>query len=173
MGKAWRRESRGRRPTDHITGAFMDDADETEPPSESNEAAEADRPREKWSKKSNAAAARWADPEFRECTLAKRRATIAARKQPAAPAGAAPELSPADTLARQRRSASRKRFIDDEEGWMAERLAEGAEWRARLNNDEWKRERQKRRAEASARGYANRAKNRAAGPATEQPDESS
>jgi len=169
MGKSWRRREIGR--PNQITGAFMDE-DSDEPPPESTEPASDDAAPAKWSKRSRAAAARWADPEFRERTLAKRRATIAARKQRSAAAAPSsppppPELSAADTLARERRRASRQRLFDDEEGWMADRLATGAEWRERLNNDDWKRERQRRRTEASARGYANR---RAASGSAEKAD---
>ena len=100
-----------------------------------------------WSHRSTEKRSLWADPEQREAMLAKRRATIAAKKALLGipPPPPKPPLAPAVA---KRAEALRLRF-SDETAWMDNRLAAGAEKRAMLNNDEVKAEQQRQRKEVA------------------------
>ena len=103
---------------------------------------------QEWSRRSTAKRNFWAHPERREAMLAKRRATIASKREqqpPTVPLPAKPPRSPAVA----KRAASLSQRFTDEESWMNRRLADGADWRARLNNDEYKKERQRKRSEVA------------------------
>ena len=100
-----------------------------------------------WSHRSTEKRSLWADPEQRATMLAKRRATIAAKKALLGipPPPPKPPLAPAVA---KRAEALRLRF-SDETAWMDNRLAAGAEKRAMLNNDESKAEQQRQRKEVA------------------------
>ena len=102
-----------------------------------------------WNHRSNKKRALWADPERRKAMLAKRRATTAAKQAPLTtpPEPFKAEMSPGAT---KRAEALRLRFAD-EATWMDNRLAAGAEKRARLNNNEYKAERQRQRQKVARR----------------------
>jgi hypothetical protein len=115
-----------------------------------------------WSDRSTKQRAMWADPERRAQMLAKRRATIAAKR--AREGLPPPEARKAvlDATAQKRSDALKLRFAD-EEAWMERRLEAGSELRARRDNEEYKRERQRQRSEvARARAAARKAKAAAA-----------
>mmetsp|Transcript_4098 Transcript_4098/g.5368 ORF Transcript_4098/g.5368 Transcript_4098/m.5368 type:complete len:403 (-) Transcript_4098:35-1243(-) len=59
---------------------------------------------------------------------------------------------------KKRSDAMKKRYRQNNE-WMEDRLKDGEELRSRLNNDEYKKERQRKRAEVARRRYENRRKN--------------
>lgn len=116
-----------------------------------------------WNPRSVKQRAYWTDTERREKVLAKRRATLAAKNamQMRKPVPKAKDMSEAT---QKRAEALRLRYAN-EEAWMRQRLDAGAAQRARLNNDDFKRERQAKRSEAMRRSHA--ARRRAAAPVTD------
>ena len=154
-------KSKGRRPK--LSGAFMpSDDDEESLVSDADTGGEdASNPesdaRPDWSVRSMTHAERWADPEYKARVLAKRRATLAAKgKVPKAK-----ERAPL-TGGAKIKSEKIKLMVEDEQEWMKQRLAAGAERRALLNNPELKRHKQLQRAEAAKRRAATRKANKAA-----------
>ena len=117
-----------------------------------------------WSSRAQTARACWARPEYRDAVLAKRSATMAAKKSKLPPKQPRPPLSEAV----QKRSDAMRLLRTDEEAWLKKRLAAGAERRAALNNDEVKRQKQLERSEAAKKRHAARkAKVASAGPSSE------
>lgn len=95
----------------------------------------------------------WSNATRRESIISKRRATIAGKRAESLEPPKPPKR-PMSPSAQVRSEALKLRYAD-EDAWMSARLASGAEKRARLNNDAWKRERQRQRSEvARARSAA-------------------
>ena len=92
----------------------------------------------------------WAQPEFREKVLAKRRATLEAKGR--APRSTRPPLDEAA----QKRSDAMRLLRSDEERWITRRLATGVDQRALRNSDELKRQRQEQRAEVARKRWEGR-----------------
>jgi hypothetical protein len=105
-----------------------------------------------WSSRATKCKALWANETYRTRALAKRRQTIAHKGKTRPPKLARPPLSPAA----QQRSDSMRLLRRDEEAWMRERLAAGADQRARLRDDGLKREMQRQRSEVAAKRHAAR-----------------
>ena len=105
-----------------------------------------------WSSRAQTAQACWAQPEYREAVLAKRAATSASKRSKLPPKPPRPPLSPS----LQRRSDAIRLLRTDEEAWLTQRLAAGAERRDLLNNDDAKRRKQLERSEAARKRHVQR-----------------
>ena len=131
-----------------LSGAFLPEDDNA--PSLTDEDARgqndegSDAPVE-WSNKATTVSERFQDPGYRERVLTKRRATL--QKKGKAPRRK--EERPPLSAAGQIKSDKMKLMVDDEEAWMTQRLAAGAERRSLLNNPQLKRQKQLERAETA------------------------
>uniref|UniRef100_A0A7S0BQY4 Uncharacterized protein n=1 Tax=Rhodosorus marinus TaxID=101924 RepID=A0A7S0BQY4_9RHOD len=125
----------------------------------------------KWNKRAQAAKKRWADPEYRKKMIQKRNLkkekgaedekkdgdevgaidSLSAPQEDEVPAG-----SDAHALANKLRSEKLESHHRDKTKWMEERLASGAELRDRLNNDEFKAERQEKRKQMAIKRHRKR-----------------
>ena len=100
-----------------------------------------------WNARGAAHQANWANSTYRQRVLAKRNATRTARRLALADRTAPPPPPPPPKTAGQLRKSQALRALNaDEQGWMRDRLAEGAERRRLLTDDSAKRERRERRA---------------------------
>lgn len=102
--------------------------------------------------RSKRARAMWANETYKQRALSRRRQTLAHK-------GKAPRekpLRPPLTTGARVRSESMKLRHHDEEQWMAQRLAAGAEVRLRLTDDDHKRKLQLQRAEVAKKRAAKR-----------------
>lgn len=108
-----------------------------------------------WSERAVKQRTYWDDPERKAAALAKRSATIAAKR---VQKGQVPKSRPTKQVSestKKRAEAIKLRYADQKE-WMRQRLDAGAEVRAQRNNDGYKAEQRRLRAEAAARRYAAR-----------------
>ena len=113
-----------------------------------------------WSVRSTQQKRLWDDVEYADRVLSRRRATLEAKRREAGVEAPEAEetraaLGPMDA-GRRRRIASLRLMRANEQEWMRQRLAVGADARSRLNNDERKREVQRRRSEGAKLRYAKR-----------------
>eukprot|EP00186_Timspurckia_oligopyrenoides_P002069 CAMPEP_0182442482 /NCGR_PEP_ID=MMETSP1172-20130603/1390_1 /TAXON_ID=708627 /ORGANISM="Timspurckia oligopyrenoides, Strain CCMP3278" /LENGTH=198 /DNA_ID=CAMNT_0024637359 /DNA_START=204 /DNA_END=800 /DNA_ORIENTATION=- len=123
-----------------------------------------------WSTKSQAAKRRWANPEYRQKILEKRRAKVASKKSNVTPRV---QIGTMDSVAlstdekaaeiirycrsNQLRSEAMRRFRRDPLGWMNEKLQSGQEHRERKNSAEHKLQQKQKRSESAKLRHQRRA----------------
>ena len=99
-----------------------------------------------WNARGAAHQANWANSTYRELVLAKRNETRTARRLALADGAPPPPPPPPKTAGQLRKSEALTALNADEQRWMRDRLADGAERRRLLNDDSAKRERREKRA---------------------------
>mmetsp|Transcript_11342 Transcript_11342/g.30559 ORF Transcript_11342/g.30559 Transcript_11342/m.30559 type:complete len:323 (+) Transcript_11342:192-1160(+) len=134
-------------------GPVRDGLPRTEPEDD-----EDDKRRHAWSRRSEAAKRRWADPKYRKKILEKRRAKMMAARTKNAPRvridttdsvtlSSDEKAAKLDRYVRsnQLRAEARRRYLHDQHEWMRARLADGAPARLRRDDPDFLRERQRQR----------------------------